>query len=447
MSTLILPKPRLITGEPDEVGTNPFLLGKQAVAGASAEPSGNLNPPAVLPAASVVERFNGHGMPIYFFGGAIEQVDSEKLELHLRRSLPQLKRIEGVEQLHQRLLPDRSYLLFPFPDASFDRLIDMAANGRDDIFFIFIGNEIAASDYKRLVRTGHADWVSARGASQEILDILAQHQRAAKTAEADSRGEFMLVSFLPSSGGVGNATLAIETAVQIKTQKATKDLAVCLVDLDFQTGHVCDLLDLDPRLKVTEISHTPDRLDAQLMDLFVSHHASGVDVVASLRSKDPSTELSIAALDALFAMLSQRYDVVIVDLPVHWFDWTRQILSASNLTVVTGLNTIPGLRQVVDTVKAVQGLIHAPAQVAVALNRCKSRLMGGMAGQRFVKRVLGGQKVIYVRDDAAAAKQSANTGVPVSLEAPLSGISKDIAKLGALVCALRPRPLAAAALE
>jgi Flp pilus assembly CpaE family ATPase len=149
-------------------------------------------------------------------------------------------------------------------------------------------------------------------------------------------------------------------------------------------------------------------------------------------------------LDALFVMLSQRYDVLIVDLPAHWFDWTPQILSASNLAFVTGLNTVPGLRQVAESVKAVQGLDNPPAEVAVVLNRCKRRLIGGVVGQRFVKRVLAAQTVFYVREDPAAAKQSANTGVPVSLGTPLSRISKDVAKLGSLTCARRA---AAVALE
>jgi pilus assembly protein CpaE len=431
-------KPLVVSAKPDAIETSFAGLATQTVVNSSGKQLARLNLPERRNGSLPVR---GSDVQIYFFGGAIP--DGEQLERSLRKSVPQLEHIDSLEQLQDKLLSDRCYLLFPFSDASIDQLIDLAAKGRDDLFFIFIGDEIAASDYKRLVRTGQADWVSARGAQQEILDVIAQHKHA-PNAKTSGRGELVVVSFLPSGGGVGNATLAVETAVQLKTHKATKGLSVCLVDLDFQTGHVCDLLDIDARLKVAEISHSPERLDAQLMDLFVSHHPSGLDVVAAPRSKDPYSELSIAALDALFAMLSQRYDIVLVDLPVHWFGWTRQILSASNLTIVTGSNTIPGLRQVVDAVKTAQGLDHPPAQVAVVLNRCKHSLFGGVVGRRFVKRVLVSQRVFYVREDAAAAKQSANTGVPVSIGTPLSRISKDVAKLGALVGSLRAGALVAA---
>ena len=434
------PKPLVVSAKPEAIETNANGLARQSVATSSATQLARLNLPEKRTTASVPARAGD--VQIYFFGGAI--ADGEQLERSLRKTVPQLEHIDRLEQLQDRLLSDRCYLLFPFANGSIDQLIDLAAKGRDDLFFIFIGDEIAASDYKRLVRTGQADWVSARGAQQEILDVIAQHKRVSSAAKAADRGELVVVSFLPSGGGVGNATLAVETAVQLKTNKATKGLSVCLVDLDFQTGHVCDLLDIEARLKVSEISHSPERLDAQLMDLFVSHHQSGLDVVAAPRSKDPYSELSIAALDALFAMLSQRYDLVLVDLPVHWFGWTRQILSASNLTIVTGSNTIPGLRLVVDAVRTAQGLEHPPAQVAVVLNRCKHSLLGGVVGRRFVKRVLVTQRVFYVREDAAAAKQSANTGVPVSIGTPLSRISKDVAKLGALLGSLRAGTLAAA---
>ena len=42
----------------------------------------------------------------------------------------------------------------------------------------------------------------------------------------------MIVAFVPSSGGVGNATLAIETAMQMTLSKKTPSRRICLLDLD-----------------------------------------------------------------------------------------------------------------------------------------------------------------------------------------------------------------------
>src|SRR5258708_25724037 len=111
-----------------------------------------------------------------------------------------------------------------------------------------------------------------------------------------------MVAFVPSSGGVGNATLAIEIGVQLKSAKRTRGRRVCLLDLDFQSSHVCDYLDIEPRMQIHEIANNPERLDAQLFDLFVSHHTSGLDVLAWPRSKDNPPHLDPHALEALFQM-------------------------------------------------------------------------------------------------------------------------------------------------
>src|SRR5262249_6074278 len=155
--------------------------------------------------------------------------------------------------------------------------------------------------------------------------------------------------------GVGNATLALETAVQIKLAKEARSRQVCLLDLDLQASHICDHLDIEPRLKMDEIMDYPDRLDEQLFDLFVSRHpGSGIEVLASPRRRGPSADLTMAALDSLFQIISARYDLVIIDLPPVWFDWTEQIISISDLVVITGLNHVPGLRQVFEILQTLK---------------------------------------------------------------------------------------------
>ena len=43
-----------------------------------------------------------------------------------------------------------------------------------------------------------------------------------------------------------------------------------------------------------------------------------------------------------------------------WFSWTRQLLSAAEVVLVSGLNTIPGLRQVAETLTAVRAVERVP---------------------------------------------------------------------------------------
>src|SRR5262249_31558106 len=84
---------------------------------------------------------------------------------------------------------------------------------------------------------------------------------------------------------------------------------------------------------------------------------------------------------------------------------------------------------------------RVPPQIVVVLNRCESGLVGGIARRRHVNRALGSQTVIYVREDAAAANHSLNTGVPISITSRSSRITKDVRALTSLVSGLKARPM------
>src|SRR5947208_4754314 len=203
-------------------------------------------------------------MPIYFLSAGNDSAEPNELEGRIRNVIPELRKVNSIEELITRL-PKRAsseknettYVVFPLYQqmhTSVDTIVDIASQYRADLFFIFVSDDISATDYKRLIRTGGADWVSSRGAPQEFVEIVARHRRGATAPAPDDRAKSAIVSFVPSAGGVGNATIAMEGAVQIKTNKVTRDRAICLIDLDFQSSHVCDLLDLEPRLQIQEVS-------------------------------------------------------------------------------------------------------------------------------------------------------------------------------------------------
>src|SRR5262245_3263385 len=385
-------------------------------------------------------------MQVYFFTAGIESSELNELEARIRSQLPNVQKVEklneGVVRFGQAgsANHEQNYIIFPILGTeSFDRIIELAERVHLGVFSIFISKEISASDYKRLVRTGRADWVSMQGVPQEILDIISRTSRPASQSGRDQPVRPQIVAFVPSGGGVGNATLAIETVMQMTLNKKARSQRICLLDLDLQGSHVCDYLDIEPRLQMHDIIENPDRLDAQLFDLFVSRHAtSGIDVLATPRNKTAAIDLNMAALDALFRMISVRYDLVLVDLPPIWFDWTEQIISVCDLAVVTGFNHIPGLRRIVEIIQELKNVEPSPSQIVVALNRCESHLGGGIARRQHVKTALGNQTVVYIRDDPAAVNHSLNTGVPISIATGSNKVARDVRALASLGSALRP---------
>lgn len=352
------------------------------------------------------------------------------IEQRIKAVIPAVQRVSQIEDIARDRTrsgePVSVLVVAPADDNGyFDRLVGVAKTYRDQVFFILISEDISATDYKSLVRTGGADWVSATGSPQEILDIIARRQLPRRDVAESPDPEPVVVAFVPSAGGVGNATLATEIGVWLKTSKATKQRRICIVDLDFQNSHVCDHLDIEPHLRVQELASNPDRFDAHLFELFTSHHSSGLDVFAAPRSRT-AAEFHVDVLDALFDMMAGHYDLVLIDLPVMWFPWTSDIIANSDAVLVVGVNTIPGLRQIAETLAGVRTVRGAGGQVGVVINRYERQMLGKVARRQHVESVLAKEKIFYVQEDAAALVESVNTGVPMALNNASRGVVKEI---------------------
>jgi pilus assembly protein CpaE len=162
-----------------------------------------------------------------------------------------------------------------------------------------------------------------------------------------------------------------------------------------------------------------------------------VDVFAAARSKFQSWNLDIAVLDTLFDKIAARYECILIELPVAWYPWTDHVLGASQGIVVTGLNTIPGLRQIFETLSAIRSLSLVHAEICVALNRIEYGLLGRVARYRHVKSVLGNERLFFVRN-ARMALECVNTGSPMTLANASHKIVQDIAAISDFCKSLKP---------
>ncbi|MBV9287416.1 MAG: hypothetical protein JO288_06270, partial [Hyphomicrobiales bacterium] len=308
-------------------------------------------------------------MSVYIMPAGGSPDAAEAVERQLKPAIPGLKRIEAVDDIGKPSFngTSRPFVILALGADKHELagLVDDLISRNTNVFFLVVSNDVSAKDYKRLIQSGNADWAAESGLPGEALDVL----RRVTTSSAAPFQRPVVVSFVPSAGGVGNSTLAIETAVQLTKRKGGQDRRVALIDLDFQTSHVCDYLDIPPKVQVEEIIEAPERLDDHLLDVFASRHASGLVVFAAPRSPLQVRDLRVEGLSALFDKMARRYTHIIVDLPVSAYEWTAPLLSASQGIVVTGANTIPGLSQIAGTLAAIRAENPSP-EIRVVINRC-----------------------------------------------------------------------------
>jgi pilus assembly protein CpaE len=358
-------------------------------------------------------------MTIYLLTSEPSNKEIEAIGAQLASIVPELRKIRTIDDVAVEIKSKANtkvVVVFVAPALStegIDKIVDIVNRYGQRVLFILVSNEISGADYKRLIRSGGAEWVAANGSLEEIPELIYRQNLPSEAAKlTDVRPAF--VSFLPCMGGVGNTTVALEVALQIKLAKDTRSWRMCYLDLDFQTSHVCDYLDIEARLQIHEMLDRPERLDEQLFELFVSHHACGLDVLAAPRSKLDPCEVNADALDPLLEMISQKYDFIVLDLPVPWFSWTGLTLENSDAVVMTGVNTIPCLRQMRATRDAVLEAKASSSQVAVVMNRVTRHLLGGIERRGHVESVFPSETIFYIEENRGAVDR-VNTGTPAGL--------------------------------
>ncbi|MCP8937859.1 AAA family ATPase [Alsobacter sp. SYSU M60028] len=313
-------------------------------------------------------------------------------------------------------------------------------------FFVYVSDDISSDDYKALIRSGSAEWVTWKSAVTELADITRRRgeQNGAKSGAA-AGPPHAVVSFVGTVGGGGNTTLAMETGIALASGKAGERMKVALVDLDFQRSVVCDYLDVQPRLDLQELLHNPERLDEYLLDIFTTKHPSGLDIFAAPPSNIALDSVQPTVVYALLDQLFERYPLVLLDVPAMWMPWTGAIISNSDEVVVTGRYSVPAIKQIVYNLRGLEELKVSKERTLVVVNHCERKLIGGVARNQEMDGALTGFRVEYVQADVPFATECVNTGESMLQKSPVRGVCRDIKRVAKLVSAVTPRSHAAVA--
>src|SRR4051812_7946977 len=85
-----------------------------------------------------------------------------------------------------------------------------------EAFVIYVADTMSGEAYRQLVRSGSGDWVRWDNLSSDLLELL-RRELANDNPRPEASGA--VIAFVPTSGGVGNTTLALESAIQLSQRK------------------------------------------------------------------------------------------------------------------------------------------------------------------------------------------------------------------------------------
>ena len=257
------------------------------------------------------------------------------------------------------------------------------------------------------------------------LELRAACIRVARTKAPESQ----IYTFLPVAGGVGTTTLAIQSALTLIGGKTRENLSTCLVDLNFHHGACADYLDIEARLNLKEIELNPVRLDRQLLEGMLSHHPSGLAVIAT-----PSLPTDLASVDpsivmGLLNVVCQCFDHIVIDMPKAWQLWTDSIVLGSNRLFLVSETTVPGVRKAQQLVQSISTRLGQQPHPKVIVNRFQRKLFGTGLTSADLAKTLGDAFACTVPYNYKLVREAIDRGLPLDEVQKNSDVAAAIRRL------------------
>ena len=274
--------------------------------------------------------------------------------------------------------------------------------------------------------------------TQNETAVQALLSEAQPVIAAGSGGDSRCWAVTGAVGGSGATTIAIEIAHCLAAQ-SNKERSVCLVDLNLADGAAAAYLGAAPTLRLADFGQAADRIDAAMLQAFVTPVSKGLDLMAGVR--DPNA-FDVVGRDAVLRMLEvacEVYEWVVLDVPRHRRPWTLEALSGCDEVLVISELTVPALLAARAQSDEIEDGLHGGLRPRIVLNRLASRMFGPAPSMTEAEKALQRKAEAGVSSDWEAAAASANLGGPIAQHRPKSKIVKDIQLLVERLAAQPPR--------
>jgi pilus assembly protein CpaE len=264
---------------------------------------------------------------------------------------------------------------------------------------------------RRLLQMRVADFLVKPVTPVELARTCA---KVAQNPTNEKLKEAQIFTFLPAGGGVGVTTLAIQTALVLLASGPLDNRSTCLVDLNFQDGACADYLDIEPRLDLDEVVPHPQRLDRQLLEIMLSHHTTGLAVLAAPHRPAEMRQVEASVVTRLLDLVSSSFDFAVIDMPRGWYPWSDSILRGSNKLFVVSDMTVPGLRQAKQLLAAISDRVGESTKPRVIINRFEQPFLSPRIRRADIRQALGDAFGGAIPYDRRLVCEAIDRGVPLS---------------------------------
>jgi pilus assembly protein CpaE len=239
----------------------------------------------------------------------------------------------------------------------------MLAGAREFLIKPFSSDELVSS-----IRRVHQLGATRR----QAMPSMTQGQGgAAATTATMPQEKGKVVTVFSAKGGVGCSTIAVNVAIALQQNAASK---VALVDTSLQFGDVGVLLNLYASRTIADLVNHADEMDNELInDIFIAHSSGIKALLAPPRPEVADTVAPALVVDVL-ERLRNMFDVIIVDTSSVLDDLVLSVLDISDKIIVVTTPEIPSIKNAKLLFEVTEALEYDRARTMFVLNKVDKRI-------------------------------------------------------------------------
>jgi pilus assembly protein CpaE len=297
-----------------------------------------------------------------------------------------------------------------------------------DVQVALIGESREITFYRELMDLGLTEYLPRPLTREMVLHQLRPKLLGDVAPDPADRGGHV-ISICGAQGGAGATSIAINLALQLAETTKAK---VALLDLHLQGGETAVMLGVRPGPGLRIALENPMRADTLFLERAAIEVNERVCLISADEDLDAQLEITEAGVRHVLGLLRQRFNYIVVDLPVPFPPSIHPVIALSRHVLVLLEAEVTGLRNAHALRTAVTN-IAGKDRVFTLLNRAGRA--GGLPKATMVK-ALGAEPDMVIPDLGKGMTQAVNLGIPAlkhvrGLRRHLAPIVREIAGVGA----------------
>jgi len=255
------------------------------------------------------------------------------------------------------------------------------------------------------------------GCSEYLLKPIGREQLLNAVARVGGRrrerlqpNKAQVLAFMGAKGGCGVTSLVTQLGALLASSLSKKTLVVDLHpdfgDAALYLGHT------RYRYHFFELVENTDRLDTELLQSFLAHHSSGLDLIPAPEGNDMPRRIQPGAIAQTFDFLKARYDYILVDMAPGLSDENLEMIRHCDQLHVVTVAEVSALRNVVRHCDYLTRKEIPKERFRVILNRYQKR---SLISDVEIEKTTGQRIFWKVPNQYAHVVKAINGGDPIAL--------------------------------